>query len=92
MWAQLWGWVREGRSIRSFDELEFCTATDPISRWDEVKILHNAGVTPDKAGHLFFKGQYVDYSPFGKDLSWVDQSKCSWRYVEAIQKASGKVQ
>lgn len=86
MWAQLWGWVREGYLIQTHDDLDFCMPTDPISRWDEVKILHNAGVTNQSSHELFFKGQYVNYPPFGRDFSWVNRNKCSIRYVEAVQK------
>ncbi len=86
MWAQLWGWVREGKTIISSDELSFCLPTDNISRWDEVKILHNAGITADKSFDHFFKGQYVNYSPLGKDFRHIRRDKCTFRYVEAIEK------
>ena len=65
-------------------ELAFCWPTDPVAHWDEVKIMHNAGVTPDDA-KLFFKGQYTKRSPFADDLSYVDQSRCSARYVDAVK-------
>lgn len=85
MWAQLWGWVREGKTLIAADVLKFCFPTDKIEEWDKVNILHNAGVTVDKSHELFFKGQYVDYPPFGKDLSFVRQDMASYRYVQAIQ-------
>ena len=84
MWAQLWGMVREGKNPTAHQELDFCMATDPIEKWDEVKIMHNSGATSDS--ELFFKGQYTDRTPFSDDLSYVDQTKVTYRYVEALKK------
>ena len=66
------------------DELDFCWATDPVKRWNETKIMHNAGVAGDMHD-LFFKGKYTDRVPFGDDLSFVDKLKCSYKYVQAIK-------
>lgn len=84
MWVQLWGWVREGKRIVHSTELDFCMPTDDIVKWDEVKILHNAGVT--ESSELFFKGNYVDHTPFGENFNYVRKDKCSIKYVEAIEK------
>lgn len=84
MWAQLWGWVRLNKNIVQSSELAFCLPTDDIKRWDDVKILHNAGVTG--TGEMFFKGQYDHSSPLGQDFSWVSKQKCSIKYVEAMAK------
>ncbi len=83
MWAQLWGWVREGMILSAPTELDFCRPTDPVERYDEVKILHNAGVTG--SGDMFFKGAYDMTSPFREDFSQVRRDKATIRYVEAIQ-------
>lgn len=85
MWVQLWGWVREGFSVSAADELNFCLPTDDVSRYDEVKILHNAGVLVDKSYEYFFKGQYVNYAPFGRNFDHVRRDKATIRYVEAVQ-------
>jgi hypothetical protein len=66
-------------------EMDFCWATDPIKRWQETKIMHNAGVT-EKNKDLFFKGKYVKTTPFDDDLSFVNKDKVSSEYVEAIKK------
>jgi hypothetical protein len=84
MWAQLWGMVREGITLSAPSELDFCMSTDPIKRWNEVKILHNAGVV--SSGAMFFKGNYVDKTPFGENFNYVDTKKCSRIYVDAIEK------
>lgn len=86
MWAQLWGFVREGRQIEASSELDFCLPTDSLERYEQVKILHNAGITADKSHDHFFKGQYVNYSPFGKNFDFVRTDRATIRYVEAIQK------
>lgn len=83
MWAQLWGWVREGYTIEAPKELDFCRPTDDIKMWDMVKIMHNAGVVGP--GDLFFKGQYVSSTPFDEDFSYVRRDKVSKKYVEAIK-------
>jgi hypothetical protein len=85
MWAQLWTMVEAGITLTAPKELDFCMSTDPIEKWDRVKILHNSGVTED-TGKLFFKGKYQSSVPFGEDFSWVDQTKCSHRYVDAIER------
>lgn len=84
MWAQLWTFVEHGITISMPHELDFCWSTDPLYRWDETKILHNSGVTDE--GDLFFKGKYRDYVPFGEDFSWVNNEKCSRKYVDAIER------
>lgn len=85
MWAQLWNMMYFNIGPKVVDEMEFCWATDPLHRWHETKIMHNAGVTDDDKD-LFFKGKYVDISPFEDDLSFVSKDKVSSKYVEAIEK------
>lgn len=85
MWAQLWGWVREGQQIIMPAELDFCRPTDDLPVWDTVKIMHNAGVVGP--GELFFKGSYTSRTPFGdRRLRRVRPDKVSIKYVEAIQR------
>ena len=55
-----------------------------MKRWNETKIMHNAGVTVEDK-QLFFKGQYVNRTPFEDDLSFVDKSKCSYKYAQAVK-------
>lgn len=84
MWAQLWNMMYFNIGPVISDELDFCWATDPVKRWNETKIMHNAGVTVDDK-HLFFKGKYVNSTPFDDDLSFVDKTKCSYKYVQAVK-------
>ena len=66
------------------DELEFWWATDPVKRWNETKIMHNAGATAEDK-RLFFKGKYVNHTPFEDDLSFADKSKCSYKYAQVVK-------
>ena len=87
MWAQLWNMMYFNIGPKISNELDFCWATDPIERWYETKIMHNAGVTEEMTD-LFFKGKYVEESPFDDDLSFVNKDKVSSKYVEAIERVS----
>lgn len=88
MWAQLWNVYLFDRTTEVSKELDFCWATDNVERYYETKIYHNAGVVDDEQG-LFFKGKYVHKSPFKDDLSFVDVTKASIKYVEALKAVEG---
>ncbi|MFX3618727.1 MAG: hypothetical protein ACE3JK_14560 [Sporolactobacillus sp.] len=85
MWAMLWNMPLFGIQLEISLEFDFAFATDPVSRWDEVKILHNAGITADMKD-CFFKGRYFSRSPFADDLSFVNKQKCSYKYVQALKR------
>lgn len=87
MWAQLWNMNHFKISPEIHKELDFCFATDSIEDLKKVKILHNAGVTPDH-NDLFFKGKYINSSPFYEDLSFVNPTKASKKYIEAIKRVN----
>ena len=84
MWAQLWNVYHFGNVPKVSKELDFCWATDSVDRYYETKIYHNAGVVESSKSELFFKGEYVHKSPFDIDLTYVDNTKASIKYVEAI--------
>lgn len=84
MWAQLFGMTREGIDVViNHEELDFCLPTDPVGKWDTVKILHNAGVIG--SGDMFFKGAYSDTSPLGQSFGEVRTDKATIKYVDAIK-------
>lgn len=85
MWAQLWNVYHFGKKTEVSDELNFSWATDDIDRYYETKIYHNAGVVESDMHSLFFKGEYIHKTPFSSDLSYVDDTKASSKYVEAIK-------
>jgi len=88
MWSQLFNAAYFGIEYNLSRELDFCRPTDDIKMWDQVNILHNAGVIGEQAKYLFYKGnlKYNDTLPFGDDFSWVRRDKVSIKYVEAINK------
>ena len=83
MWAILWVAWKNGQMTLVPKMLDFCWATDNISRWDKTSIFHNAGViAPMK--DLFYKGAYIDKFP---DLNLnITNEKCSWHYYELLKK------
>lgn len=85
MWATLWNLWYFGAQIEVHKELDFCFATAPISDWENTKILHNAGVTESDKHKMFFKGDYINKSPYNEDLSFVQPQYCSYKYAENIK-------
>jgi hypothetical protein len=83
MWAVLWNLWFLGIDTSISNELAFCFATDEIEDKKNVPILHNAGVTTSSKNH-FFKGNYINQSPYGVDYSFVDKKYCSYLYVQEI--------
>ncbi len=85
MWAQLLNAPYFGIEYKIHKELDFCMPTDTVERWSEVKILHNSGVVGPVAKELFYKGQFIDESPLGRDFSYVNPKKAGIYYVNAIK-------
>ena len=85
MLAQLYNFAKYGWDVAIDHELDHCTPTDNIEMWEHRKILHNAGVIGEGAAGLFYKGKYINRSPFTDDLSWVRKDRCSYEYVKAIK-------
>lgn len=84
MWAQLYNVYLLGKTTEAHKELEFSWATDPVDRYYDTTMLHNAGVVSEKDG-LFFKAKYNQSSPFKTNLDFVNPNKASIKYVEAIK-------
>jgi hypothetical protein len=91
MWAQLYNAPYFGIEQRISPELDFCRPTDDVKMWDMVKILHNAGVIGELGKYMFYKGKYVDRTPFGDNLDYVHRDKASIKYVDAIKNVSGTI-
>lgn len=90
MWSQLYHFAKAGYKVEITPELDFCRPTDDIKMWGMVKLLHNAGVVGAQGVGMFYKGKYIEESPFNEDLSWVRRDRASWHYARAIDKAAGK--
>lgn len=84
MWAVLWNLLRDGKTVRIHDELNFCWPMAPIREWHRTKIMHNAGVEAKDKNKLFHKGSYIDCTPFSADLTGLSQDYVSWLYTQEI--------
>lgn len=88
MWAVLWNaWLR-GYETKVVDEMKFSWGTDPISRWDETNIFHNAGVTC-ACGGKFYKANYRDSLPYNLNLRIKDET-ASYKYYQEIKEVEIK--
>lgn len=87
MWAVLWGGLLMNRKIRIDKDLDFCWASDHISKWESRYIFHNAGVVAND-GKNFSKIAYQK-SPFNKDIV-VSNTSASYKYVEEIKYTENK--
>jgi len=83
MWAELWNAWYFGKHVEVIKEFDFCWATCPISRWDDVYFFHNAGVQNNKQD-MFYKADYMHKLPFGTDLKLSDK-RCSYNYYQLIK-------
>lgn len=81
MWALLWVAWKRGIKTGVAEELNFCWATDPVDKWSEVSIFHNAGVV-EATDDLFFKGNYINTLPSTNiDLK---NTRCSSKYYNFL--------
>lgn len=86
MWAELWTAWKLGHKIVVPKEFDFCWATCPIERWNNVAFFHNAGVVDSKS-RMFFKGDYIDKYPYNEVLD-IDPNRCSYLYYNFIKSYS----
>lgn len=84
MWAQLWNVYHFGKDVKVPEEMNFSWPTDPVEKYAETKIFHNAGVVDDHQ-NLFFKGKYVNQTPFKDSFKHVNKDKASYEYVKALR-------
>lgn len=83
MWSLLWNAWLFGHKTKIVKKLNFSWATDPIEKWNENAIFHNAGATSDRKD-LFVKSNYQT-SPFNKDFPSVSNKYCSYNYINEIK-------
>lgn len=96
MWSILFNlWKRQYNTSCPW-EMDFCWATDPIGKWDQVQIYHDAGATSRNHDNaiLFHKREqsYINNqrTPFEDNLDDVSDKYCSKNYVKEIQEAKRK--
>ena len=83
MWAELWTAWKRGFNVEVPKEFNFCWATCPIERWDDVSFFHNAGVADNKSG-MFFKAEYIDKTPYNTSLE-ISDKRCSYNYYKQLK-------
>lgn len=82
MWAVLWNAWLFGHKTKIIKRLDFSWATDPIKKWNDRNIYHNAGAVKDD-GKLFIKTKYQK-SPFNQKIRCSDKY-CSYKYLIEIK-------
>lgn len=91
MWAVLWCGIKRGKEVRISDELGFSWGCSyGMTEWYKHKILHNAGVTNNLNGKVFYKGDFINEAPWDHDFSDIDKTHNSYNYVQAILYAKEK--
>lgn len=82
MWSVLWNAWYFGHETKIDEYLNFTWATDPISKWSDNLIYHNAGVVGP--GNLFFKGEFINKLPFNIEDKY-DKNYSSYNYFTEIK-------
>ncbi len=82
MWSDLWNAWLFGYKTKISKKLDFCWATDVMSRWDKTNIFHNAGAVIDN-NTLFLKTKY-QLSPFKQEIICSDEY-CSYNYMKEVK-------
>jgi hypothetical protein len=89
MWGVFWTGLKRSE-IRISKELDFSWASSHSEQWNKSKIYHNAGVTNNNNGKVFYKGEFISKSPWDYDFSLISPSSNSYNYVQAIEYANKK--
>jgi hypothetical protein len=79
MWAVLWGGWRRGAHTNCHPNFEFSWGTSTKDDYHKLNIMHNAGVTSPNEG-LFYKAEFMNELPYGKDLKIKEDSASSMYY------------
>jgi hypothetical protein len=85
MWCVLWNLWRMGAVTVCDSRLSFSWATTNISEYEKHAIYHDAGVTGDRRGEMFFKGGFNEL-PGELDTSKYRTDLCSVKYVEYVKR------
>jgi hypothetical protein len=95
MWAVLWNIWFNNKETKVIPEMGFCWSTDPITKFKDFPILHNAGVTGKfmNGNPYFFKGSYHEGLDPTEDVhlesvlkNAVTKTKCNWYYANELKK------
>ena len=83
MWAILWNIFLYKKTPIIDSQLDFCFATDPYKKINDVMIYHNAGVISNDDG-LFYKGSFIEKEPYFDSICKYNESFASYYYVKNI--------
>ncbi len=85
MWGVLWCALKRGNEISISSELGFSWGcSEGMDEWNRYKIMHNAGVVDSRDGTIFYKGDYINKSPWDENFEKMNKNHNSYNYVEAI--------
>ncbi len=89
MWAILWNSFKVG-DVKIDKDLDFCWPTQPLEKWEQMNIFHNAGIAADMDGKFFYKSKFMTYEPFDYDFSHLSNNNCGYKYMELINELHNK--
>jgi len=84
MWCVLWLLWSRNVETEIHKELDFVWATDNLSRWNDSKILHMAGVTSSHKD-LFYKGKFINKSPFNGVFNHIREDSITLLYLDEMK-------
>lgn len=86
MWAILWNLWLFGVDTEISSEMDFTWSIEPIDHYEKKPIFHLAGITEKDKNIHFFKGDFINKTPFFQKLNNVD-GFCYNRYIDQIRVA-----
>lgn len=87
MWALLWNAWYFGFETKVDKYFDFTWATDPITKWPNNLIYHNAGVV--ESGEMFYKGEYINKYPYNKENTF-NPIFSSYNYFVEVSSLKGR--
>ena len=72
MWAVLWGAWKLGAQTVIEPGLSFSWGSSNLAEYLNNNIMHNAGITSNQEGKVFYKGEFINRNPFEFDLILID--------------------
>lgn len=84
MWALNMALWNRGKETNVTSLLDFSWATNDYETFLKKPIYHNAGATSDTRNEIFYKGDWINKSPFGQNIL-VKSGTASEQYVKAIK-------
>lgn len=95
MWVIQWLLWRDNKNVKCPVEMDFTWAPDPLYKWEQNAIYHDAGVPGDSKKLFKKRGPNNEYikawdeegmkMPFEDDLSFVSLTESSSKYVAEIE-------